>query len=57
MEMRNVYKILVGNPEGDKHLGDLDVDGRIALKRNLQEIMCLNVDGFIRFRGEHLNEP
>lgn len=36
--MRNVYNILVGNPERENHLGYVDVDGRIALKRNLQEI-------------------
>jgi hypothetical protein len=29
--MRNVYKILVGNPEG-KRLGHLGVNGRIILK-------------------------
>jgi hypothetical protein len=27
--MRNAYKILVGKPEGKKHVEDLDVDGRI----------------------------
>jgi hypothetical protein len=26
-EMRNAYKILVGNPEGKKHSGDMVVDG------------------------------
>jgi hypothetical protein len=35
--MRNVHNILVGKPEGENHLGELGVDGRIALKRNLQE--------------------
>jgi hypothetical protein len=28
-EMRNAYKILVGKPEGKKHLEDKGVDGRI----------------------------
>jgi len=27
-EMRNVYKILIGRPEGKRPLGDLGVDGR-----------------------------
>jgi hypothetical protein len=30
--MRNAYKILLIKPEGRKHLGDLGVDGRRALK-------------------------
>jgi len=31
-ELRNAYKILIGNPEGRDHLGELGVDGRIILK-------------------------
>jgi len=31
-EMRNVYKILVGKPEGKRPLRDLDIDGRIILE-------------------------
>jgi len=31
-ERRDVYKILVGKPEGKKHLGDPGVDGRITLE-------------------------
>jgi len=30
-EERDVYKVLVGKPEGRKHYGDLGVDGRIIL--------------------------
>jgi hypothetical protein len=30
-KMTNVY-ILVGKPRGENHLGDLGVDGRIAVK-------------------------
>jgi hypothetical protein len=31
-EKRNVYRILVGKPEGKRPLGRLDVGGRIILK-------------------------
>jgi len=30
-ERRGVYRVLVGKPEGKKHLGDPRVDGRIIL--------------------------
>jgi hypothetical protein len=30
--MRNVYKILVGKPEGRDHSGDLGVDGKMILE-------------------------
>jgi hypothetical protein len=39
-EIRNVYNNLVGKSEGENHLGDLAVDGRITLKRNLEGIRC-----------------
>jgi hypothetical protein len=29
---RNVYRIMVGEPEGERSLGRLKVDGRIILK-------------------------
>jgi hypothetical protein len=29
--MRNAYTVLVGKPEGKKHLGNLDVDGKIII--------------------------
>jgi hypothetical protein len=31
-ERRGVYRVLVGKPEGKKHLEDPGVDGRIILK-------------------------
>jgi hypothetical protein len=34
-EVRNAYKILVGKFEGKKHLEDVNVNGRIILKWNL----------------------
>jgi len=30
-ERRNSYRVLVGKPEGRRHLEDPDVDGRIIL--------------------------
>jgi hypothetical protein len=35
-EMRNSYKILIGDPEGKEHLGER-VDGRIILKLVLKK--------------------
>ena len=32
-DRRGAYKILVGKPEGNYHLKDLDADGRVLLKR------------------------
>jgi hypothetical protein len=32
-EKRNTYKILMGRPEGNKRLEDLDVGGRILFKQ------------------------
>jgi hypothetical protein len=31
-EKRGAYRILVGKPEGRRHLGDPDIDGRVILK-------------------------
>jgi hypothetical protein len=31
-EMRTVYMVLVGKPEGKHHSGDLGVDGRVILE-------------------------
>jgi hypothetical protein len=31
-EWRDVYRVLVGKPEGKNHWGDLGVDGRILLR-------------------------
>jgi len=36
--VRTAYRILVGQPEGKSHLGDLDVDGRVILKLILEEL-------------------
>ena len=36
-ENRGAYRVLVGKPEGRKHLGDRGVDGRIILKRMLEK--------------------
>jgi hypothetical protein len=38
-EMRNACKILIGRPEGKKHLGGLSVDGRIMLKWILKAVV------------------
>jgi hypothetical protein len=38
-EMRNVYSILVGKPEGKRPLEDLYVDGKIILEWT--EYICL----------------
>ena len=35
-EMRGVYRVLVGRPEGKSHLGDPGVDGRIILRWTLR---------------------
>jgi len=32
-EGRDVYRVLVGKPEGKSHRGDPDVDGKIILRR------------------------
>ena len=31
-ERRDVYRVLVGKPEGERHLEDQGVDGRIILR-------------------------
>jgi len=36
-EMRNIYKILIGKPEGKNHLEDLDIDGRIIFEWILEK--------------------
>jgi hypothetical protein len=37
-EMKNVYKIFVGKPEGKRPLGRLGEDGKVILKVVLREI-------------------
>jgi hypothetical protein len=34
-EGRNVYRVLVGKPEGKKHLKDQGIDGRVGSKWTL----------------------
>jgi hypothetical protein len=36
--MRNVYKILVGKPEGKRKLGVLYEDGKIILERTSEKL-------------------
>jgi hypothetical protein len=36
-EIRNTNKVLVGKHERSIHLGDIDIDGRITLKCNLNK--------------------
>jgi len=31
-DMKNAYNILVGKPEGENHLEDLGIDGKIILE-------------------------
>jgi hypothetical protein len=38
-EGRNVYRVLVGKPEGKKNLEGLDVDGRMGSKWNLESLV------------------
>jgi hypothetical protein len=36
---RNVYRVLVGKPEGKNHLKDQDVDGRMGSKWTLERLV------------------
>jgi hypothetical protein len=38
-KMINAYKILIGKPEGQDHLGKLGIDGTIILKLILKDIV------------------
>jgi hypothetical protein len=38
-DMRNAYKMLVGNPEGKRQHERLGIDGRIILEMDFREIM------------------
>jgi hypothetical protein len=46
-QIRNPYTILVGKPEEKKHLGDLDLDGRIILKCILKVLIVTMSNEFI----------
>ena len=39
-ERRGVYSVLVGKPEGKNDWEDRGIDGRIILKKDLQEVRC-----------------
>jgi hypothetical protein len=49
-EMRNVYKIFVGKPEGKRLLGRRSADGRIISKRILAKWCWRMWTGFICLR-------
>jgi hypothetical protein len=49
-EGRNVYRVLVGNPEGKEHLEDQGVDGRMGSKRTLGRLVGGVWSGFTWFR-------
>jgi hypothetical protein len=50
-DMRNLYWILGGMPEGKNHLVDLCVDGMILKYNYLQYIGCEGVDWIHQSRG------
>jgi len=43
-ERRDVYRVLVGKPEGKNHLEELGVDGEDNNKLDLQEVGCGYMD-------------
>jgi hypothetical protein len=49
MEMKNMYKIFIGEPRGKNHPEDLGVDGMIILKRILGKYVGVRT-GFIWLR-------
>jgi hypothetical protein len=49
-EKRNAYRILVGKPERKRQLENLDVDGRIILRRILERLDGMVWTGLICFR-------
>jgi hypothetical protein len=49
-EGRNVYRVLVGNPEGKDHLEDEGVDGRMGSKWILGRLVGWVWSGFIWLR-------
>jgi hypothetical protein len=44
-EDRNLYKVLVGNPEGKSHLEDQSVDRRMGSKWTLGRLVGVRVCG------------
>jgi hypothetical protein len=49
-EGRNVYRVLVGKPEGNDHLKDQDVDGRMESKWTLGRLAGRVWSGFTWLR-------
>jgi hypothetical protein len=49
-EGKNVYRVLVGNPEGKNHLKDYGVDGMIGLKSTLGKLVGGVWSGFTWLR-------
>jgi hypothetical protein len=49
-EGRNVYRVLVGKPEGKNHLRDQDVDGRMGSKWTLGRLVGGVWSGFTWLR-------
>jgi hypothetical protein len=49
-EGRNVYRVLVGNPEGKSHLEDQGVDGRVGSKWTLRRLVGGVWSGFTWLR-------
>jgi hypothetical protein len=45
-EGRNVFRVLVGKPEGKDHLKDQDVDGRMGSKWTLGRLVGRGVEWF-----------
>jgi hypothetical protein len=49
-EGRNVYKVLVGKPEGKNYLKDQDIDGRMGSKWSLGRLAVGVWSGFTWLR-------
>jgi hypothetical protein len=49
-EGRNLYRVLVGKPEGQNHLKDQGVDGRMELEWILRRLAAGVWSGFICLR-------
>ena len=57
-EDRGVHRVLMGNPEGKRHWGDQDIDGRIILRRIFRKLEGVMETGWSWLRigmgGGHL---
>jgi hypothetical protein len=47
---RNLYRVLVGKPEGNRHFKDQGVDGRMGSKWNLERLAAGVLSRFTRLR-------